>query len=83
MVKPSARTIKFSALQIAYVAVCAATVTADGPGACILRAGAEDLHWVALHLAWIGAPIEVIDPPELLELIEALGDWASRARRSS
>ena len=28
MVKPSARTIKFSALQIAYVAVCAATVTA-------------------------------------------------------
>lgn len=28
MVKPSARTIKFSALQVAYVAVCAATVTA-------------------------------------------------------
>ena len=65
------------------VSARAGTVTADGPEACILRAGAEDLHWVALHLAWIGAPIEVIDPPELLELIEALGDWASRARRSS
>ena len=64
------------------VSARAGTVTADGPEACILRAGAEDLHWVALHLAWIGAPIEVIDPPELLELIEALGDWASRARRS-
>ena len=65
------------------VSARAGTVTADGPEACILRAGAEDLHWVALHLAWIGAPIEVIDPPELLELIEALGDWASRARRAS
>ena len=65
------------------VSARAGTVTADGPEACILRAGAEDLHWVALHLAWIGAPIEVIDPPELLELIEGLGDWASRARRSS
>ncbi|HJG90598.1 MAG TPA: YafY family transcriptional regulator [Brachybacterium massiliense] len=65
------------------VSARAGTVTADGPEACILRAGAEDLHWVALHLAWIGAPIEVIDPPELLELIEALGGWASRARRAS
>ena len=64
------------------VSARAGTVTADGPEACILRAGAEDLHWVALHLAWIGAPIEVVEPPELLELIEALGDWASRARRA-
>ena len=65
------------------VSARAGTVTADGPEACILRAGAEDLHWVALHLAWIGAPIEVIDPPELLKLIEALGDWTSTARRAS
>ncbi|AXK46756.1 helix-turn-helix transcriptional regulator [Brachybacterium saurashtrense] len=58
----------------------AGTVTADGPGACLLRAGADDLHWIAMHLAWIGAPIEVIDPPELLEVITRLGAWAGGVR---
>lgn len=58
----------------------AGTVTADGPEACVLRAGAGDLHWVAMHLARVGAPIEVIDPPELLELIQGLGEWALKAR---
>lgn len=58
----------------------AATVTADGPEACILRAGSDDLHWVAMHLASIGAPIEVIDPPELLTVIEQLHEWSGRAR---
>lgn len=56
------------------------TVTADGPDACILRTGADELHWVAMHLAWIGAPIEVIDPPELLTVIEELRDWAGEVR---
>lgn len=60
----------------------AATVTADGPAACILRAGTGELHWIAMHLAWIGAPIEVIDPPELLEMIQGLGAWAAGARAS-
>ena len=56
------------------------TVTADGPEACILRAGADELHWVAMHLAWLGAPIEVIDPPELLDVLEGMRDWAGSAR---
>ena len=45
----------------------------------MLRAGADDLTWVALHLARIGAPVEVIDPPALLEEIERLGRWAASA----
>lgn len=56
------------------------TVTPDGAGACILRAGADDLHWTAMHLAWIGAPIEVIEPPELLDVIASFRDWADGAR---
>ena len=56
------------------------TVTADGPDACILRAGAYALHWVAMQLAWIGAPIEVIDPPEMLEALESLHHWSGTAR---
>ena len=63
-----------------HVPARAGTVTADGPDACILRAGADDLHWVAMHLAWMGAPIEVIDPPELLTVIEQLGAWAGSVR---
>ena len=58
----------------------AATLTADGPEACILRAGTDELHWVAMQLAWIGAPVEVIDPPELLTVIEQLHEWSGRAR---
>ena len=60
----------------------AGTLTPDGDNACVLRAGADDLRWIALHLAGIGAPVEVIDPPELLEVIAELGDWAATARRA-
>src|SRR5699024_6471192 len=63
-----------------HVPARAGTVTADGPAACILRAGADELRWVAMHLAWMGAPIEVIDPPELLTVIERLGAWAGSVR---
>lgn len=63
----------------ALVPARSGTVTADGPNACILRAGADDLHWVAMHLAWLGAPIEVIEPPELLEVIARIRDWADGA----
>src|SRR5699024_660614 len=66
----------------ALVPARAGTITADGQDTCILRAGADDLHWVAMHLAWIGAPIEVIDPPELVTVIEELRDWAGSARRA-
>jgi hypothetical protein len=33
-----------------------------------------------MHLAALGRPVEVIDPPELLAEIEALGRWAASAR---
>src|SRR5690606_5973408 len=60
----------------------AGTLTADGDSACLLRAGAHDLHWLALHLSGLGAPVEVLEPPELLEEITRLGDWAAQARRA-
>jgi len=60
----------------------AGTLTADGDRACLLRAGAHDMHWLALHLSGLGAPVEVIEPPELLEEITRHGDWAAQARRA-
>ncbi|MCT1385766.1 YafY family transcriptional regulator [Brachybacterium sp. p3-SID1565] len=51
----------------AMVPARAGTLTADGPDACLLRAGGNDLRGIALHLTWMDGRIEVIDPPELLE----------------
>ncbi|MGY5765057.1 helix-turn-helix transcriptional regulator [Brachybacterium sp. DNPG3] len=48
------------------------------PGACILRMGG-DLGWVAMRLALLGEPIEVISPPELARTLEELSTWAGRA----
>ncbi len=79
---PTACTVRILAPydQIApHVPARSGTLEADGEDACVLRAGADDLTWVALHLARIGAPVEVIDPPALLEEIERLGRWAASA----
>lgn len=60
----------------AKVSARAASLTPEGEDACILRAGADDLQWLAMHLIWLRVPLEVIDPPELLEVFE---DIATRA----
>lgn len=58
------------------------TLEADGPGACILRVGGDDPRWVVLHLAYLGMPIEVVDPPELDDVIGRLGEWFDQARQT-
>ena len=58
------------------------TLEADGEDACVLRAGADQLRWVAVHLAGMGLPVEVIDPPPLREELEARGRWAAGVRRA-
>ncbi|MGO2585543.1 MAG: helix-turn-helix transcriptional regulator [Brachybacterium tyrofermentans] len=63
------------------IPVRSATVTADGEGACIVRAGSDssDLRWVAMHLISLGGPIEVIQPPELLTLLQEISAGAGAA----
>ncbi|MFC7376461.1 MULTISPECIES: helix-turn-helix transcriptional regulator [unclassified Brachybacterium] len=60
-----------------------ATITPDGENACILRAGADDLRWLVARLAQLGAPVEVIEPPEMLTALQELGHWAASARAAS
>lgn len=60
----------------ALVPARGATVTPDGEEACILRLGGGDLRWIATHLTWIDARIEVLDPPELLEEFAAIAGRA-------
>ncbi len=53
-----------------------ATVDPEGADTCLLRARGDELRWVAVWLAWLGDPVEVIEPPELTEMIAGIGAWA-------
>lgn len=58
----------------------AGTVEADGEDACLLHLAEADLRWVAMHLAHLGLPVEVIEPAALTQAIAELGEWFDRAR---
>ncbi|MFT3872442.1 MAG: WYL domain-containing protein [Nocardioides sp.] len=57
----------------------AATVTPVDEGSCELVAGADDLTWLACHLAVLGHPWHVLDPPELRAAAARLGALLSDA----
>jgi predicted DNA-binding transcriptional regulator YafY len=56
-----------------------ATVEADGPGACVVTAGADDPAMLALYLAVAGYDFEVLDPPEVAAAVVAMSARLSRA----
>lgn len=43
------------------------------PSATLITTGAEGLSYLALHLALLGVPMRVVDPPELVEKLHRLG----------
>ncbi|MGQ7788555.1 helix-turn-helix transcriptional regulator [Nesterenkonia sp. K-15-9-6] len=51
----------------------AADVVPAGPGRCLMTVGAHEAEWVAVHLAELRLPMQVVDPPEVLEAIHRLG----------
>lgn len=64
----------------AVVPARAGTVTPDGSDSCVLRTGGADLRWLAMYLTLIDAPIEVIDPPELLDEFQRIAQRAAGVR---
>jgi predicted DNA-binding transcriptional regulator YafY len=46
---------------------------------CEYRTGDDDLDWLALRIAMLGAEFRVIEPPELVERLRALGDRLARS----
>jgi predicted DNA-binding transcriptional regulator YafY len=56
----------------AHVPASVGTVTADGRRHCILAIGGNDLEWMALHLGRLPWEFEVLEPPELLEVIREI-----------
>ncbi len=51
-----------------------ATVTAEGPDACVLRMTADNLDWAAFALGVAGAPFAVRSPPELAAHVREWGE---------
>lgn len=46
---------------------------------CLLVAGSDSLESIAVHLAWLDRDFEVLDPPELREVLAVLAHRLSRA----
>lgn len=44
----------------------------EAEGWCLLTAGADDLNWLALHIALLNLETEILDPPELRDAAAAL-----------
>jgi predicted DNA-binding transcriptional regulator YafY len=51
-------------------------------GTCVYRAGDDDLGWLAMRVAMLGAEVEVREPPELIEHVQAMGQRLLRAAPS-
>lgn len=50
------------------------TVTPVDEHTCLLEAGAELLEPLAFHIAWLGFDFEVVEPPELRDVLRRLGE---------
>ncbi len=57
----------------------AGRLEADGPGRCVLRAGAASLDLMVLYVMMTGFDFEVLEPAELTDAIRAARDRLSRA----
>ncbi|WP_347354544.1 YafY family protein [Intrasporangium sp.] len=54
-------------------------LTAAGRQHTILEAGGHDLRWIALHLGALPWDFEVLEPPELVDVVRELGARLARA----
>ena len=78
MVVPNARDIDGFQVRRA-VPSTVATVTPEDDRTCLLEAGAATADAIAVHVAWIGRPFEVLEPPELADACRRLGGLLTAA----
>ena len=67
----------------AVVPAAAGTVTPLGDDSCLLETGADRAEVLAVHLGWIGATFEVLEPPALVTAVAELADRLTRSARQS
>jgi predicted DNA-binding transcriptional regulator YafY len=55
------------------------TIEPEGPDACVVTAGANELERMALYFAMVGCDFEVLEPPEVAEAVRAVAGRLQRA----
>jgi predicted DNA-binding transcriptional regulator YafY len=50
---------------------------------CLLTTGADSVAFIAMHLALLGDPFTVLEPPELVEELRVLAERLARAYQES
>ena len=56
-----------------------ATIEPDGPESCLVTAGADNPHQLALYLAMVGCDFEIVGPPEVIAAAASMGERLRRA----
>lgn len=56
-----------------------ATIEPDGPGACIVTAGADDPERMVFYFATAGCDFEVLEPPEVVRAVAAMSERLQRS----
>jgi predicted DNA-binding transcriptional regulator YafY len=64
------------------VPATSAVIEPDGPGRCVLTAGAAEPSWVLMHVARLGFAFEILEPAELRDLAAAMGRILTDAAES-
>jgi predicted DNA-binding transcriptional regulator YafY len=62
-----------------YFTAASASVEADGENACVVTAGGDDPERIVLYFAMVGAPFEVLEPPEVIAAARAVSARLHRA----
>jgi predicted DNA-binding transcriptional regulator YafY len=69
--------------QVRALLPLAVDVTADGPDRCIIEAGSDTPHQLALYIGLLDTDFEIIEPPELAEAFIRLAERYRRAAEAS
>jgi len=69
--------------QVRALLPLAVDVSADGPDRCIIEAGSDTPHQLALYVGLLDRDFEVLEPPDLAEAFVRLAERYQRAAQTS
>jgi hypothetical protein len=69
--------------QVRVLLPLAVDVSADGPDRCIIEAGSDTPHQLALYVGLLDRDFQVLDPPDLAEAFIRLAERYQRAAQAS
>jgi hypothetical protein len=61
----------------------AVDISADGPDRCIMEAGSDTPHQLALYIGLLDTDFDILEPPNLAEAFLRLAERYQRAARTA